>query len=63
MARTTQRCSNHSLLNFNKATKSIGGIREDEQIGGGTHEISPRSRSSEFPSQREGFDWSIYIYI
>jgi len=33
MARTPQRCSNPSLSNSNKATKAIGGIREEEQRG------------------------------
>jgi hypothetical protein len=32
MARTPQRCSSPSLSNSNKATKAIGGIREEEQI-------------------------------
>ena len=31
MARTPQRCSNPSLPNSTKATKSYGGIREEEQ--------------------------------
>jgi hypothetical protein len=31
MARTPQRCSSPSLSNSNKATKAIGGIREEEQ--------------------------------
>jgi hypothetical protein len=33
MARTPQRCSSPSLSNSNKATKAIGGIREEEQRG------------------------------
>jgi hypothetical protein len=31
MARTPQRCPNPSLSNYNKTTKAIGGIREEEQ--------------------------------
>jgi hypothetical protein len=40
MARTPQRCSSPSLSNSNKATKAIGGIREEEQIRGGTPNVS-----------------------
>jgi hypothetical protein len=36
MLKTPVRCSIPSLLNFNKATKAIGGIREEEQIVGAT---------------------------
>jgi hypothetical protein len=31
MARTPQSCHNTSLSNYNKATKTIGGIKEEEQ--------------------------------
>jgi hypothetical protein len=31
MARTPQRCADPSLSNVNKATKAIGGRREEEQ--------------------------------
>jgi hypothetical protein len=34
MARTPLRCASPSLPNFNKATKAIGVIREEEQKGG-----------------------------
>jgi hypothetical protein len=54
MARTPQRCSSPSLSNSNKATKAIGGIREEEQRNS---QRTPRSRSREFHSQRDGFDW------
>ena len=33
MTRTPLRCSNPSLSNSNKATKAIGGIKEEEQRG------------------------------
>jgi hypothetical protein len=33
IVRTRQRCPNPSLSNFNKATKDIGGIREEKQKG------------------------------
>ena len=38
--RTPLRCPSPSLPNSNKATKAIGGIREEEQIGGGTPNYS-----------------------
>ena len=47
-----------SLSNSTKATKAIGGIREEEQRR--EHQIlqkSPRSRAKGIPSQRGDFDW------
>jgi hypothetical protein len=38
--RTPLRCPSHSLPNSNKATKAIGRIRKEEQIGGGTPNYS-----------------------
>ena len=47
-----------SLSNSTKATKAIGGIREEEQRR--EHQvlqISPRSRAKGIPSQRGDIDW------
>jgi hypothetical protein len=53
MARTPQRCPNPSLSNSNKATKAIGGIREEESKG--EHQI-PQDLDLGFPHKRGRFD-------
>src|SRR3954463_13883997 len=55
MARTPQRCSNPSLSSSNKATKAIGGTREEESK---RDKNSPKSRSPKIHSQRDVFVWS-----
>src|SRR6266699_3459597 len=49
------KCSNSSLPNSTKATKSYGGIKEEEQWR--KSQRNPRSRSNRFPSQRGESDW------
>src|SRR3954471_17030123 len=55
MARTPRRCSNPSLSSCNKATKAIGGTREEESK---RDTKSPKSRSPKIHSQRDVLVWS-----
>src|SRR4051812_49129509 len=50
MSRTPQRCSNSSLPSSNKATKAIGGTREEESRETQNH---PKSGSPKMHSQRD----------
>jgi hypothetical protein len=54
MAKIPLICSNPPLLNFTKVTKSIGEIKDEEQVG--NPQRTSRSRSSMFPSLREDID-------